>query len=135
MNAHQRRKVIVVGLVLGMIYVSSYLVLSRRGFLQADQWNSKGFYFITPTSHAAWQVNWCLVIIYYPVIVIDNMLGTGRPVGSEPIYHLSLGGQEVRPGRDQRALFVRSNHRILGGDRLPPPRHPGVDVGRRDSSG
>jgi hypothetical protein len=31
MNAHRRRTVIVTGLVLGVIYVSSYLVLSRRG--------------------------------------------------------------------------------------------------------
>ena len=62
-----------------------------RGFAQSDEWNLKGFYFITPTSHTAWQVNWCLVIVYYPAIAIDNMLGMGRPVGSEPIYHLSLG--------------------------------------------
>ena len=84
-----------------LFYVSSYLALSRRGFAQSDEWNLKGFYFITPTSHTAWQVNWCLVIVYYPAIAIDNMLGMGRPVGSEPIYHLSLGGQEMLPRRDQ----------------------------------
>ena len=100
MNADRRRKVAVIGLVLCVIYVSSYLALSRRGFAQADEWNAKGFYFITPSSHTAWQVNWCLVIVYYPLIAIDNMLGTGRPVGSEPIYHLSVGGQEDLPGQD-----------------------------------
>ena len=100
MNADRRRKVAVIGLVLCVIYVSSYLALSRRGFAQADEWNAKGFYFITPSSHTAWQVNWCLVIVYYPLIAIDNMLGTGRPVGSEPIHHLSAGSQEDLPGQD-----------------------------------
>ncbi len=99
MNADRRRKVAVIGLVLCVIYVSSYWALSRRGFAQADEWNAKGFYFIAPSSHTAWQVNWCLVIVYYPLIGIDNMLGTGRGVGSEPIYLLSVSGQESPPGQ------------------------------------
>ena len=81
MNADRRRKVAVIGLVLCVIYVSSYLALSRRGFAQADEWNARGFYFITLSSHKAWQVNWCLVIVYYnePWRVSGEGLWDGTP--------------------------------------------------------
>ena len=36
---------------------------------------------------------------------IDKMLGTGRGVGSEPIYHLSAGGQHTQLGQHGRLII------------------------------
>ncbi len=101
----RRRKWMAVIAILLLAYVSSYFILSRRGFAQADNWNAKGFYFVFPSRPAEWKVNWCLVVVYYPLIVIDNMLGTGRPIGSEPIYRLSDGSPRVFPRCDGRELL------------------------------
>jgi hypothetical protein len=77
-------------LVLLAAYIGSYLVLSRRGFAQADEWNAIGFYFFTPRETTTWRVcNYGCAKLYYPLIVIDNWLGIGRPVASEPLWHLS----------------------------------------------
>ncbi|NUQ61344.1 MAG: hypothetical protein HUU20_02580 [Pirellulales bacterium] len=78
------------------MYVSSYLALSRQGFAGCDACNAEGFYFFLPpeeTTH--WSVWWwrcrnhTLVGVYYPLIMLDNLIGTGRPVASEPIWQLS----------------------------------------------
>ena len=42
-----RRAAILVSLLL-VAYVASYLVLSRRGYAQADEWHLCGFYYFTP---------------------------------------------------------------------------------------
>ena len=34
------------------------------------------------------------LIVYYPLIVIDNAIGTGRPIASEPMYRLSVASLE-----------------------------------------
>ncbi len=92
---HRRTKVMSVVVTLCLAYVSSYLILSRRGFAQADEWNAPGFYFVTPRNETTWRINWCLSVLYYPLIAIDSALGTGRPLGSEPIYRLSPGPENT----------------------------------------
>ena len=57
----RRRKLISVVVLLTLVYVSSYVILSRRGFAQADEWNIKGFYFVFPSNHTEWQVNWSFI--------------------------------------------------------------------------
>jgi hypothetical protein len=69
------------------IYVSSYIVLSRRGFVQADAWNAKGFYFVKPENTDKWRFwNYTLAKVYGPLVAIDNAIGTGRPIASEPMW-------------------------------------------------
>jgi len=83
---------VVVGLlaVLLTVYISSYVVLSRRGFAQSDAWETEGFYFLTPENTDEWRFrNYPLVRVYYPLILIDNWIGTGRPIASEPLWGLS----------------------------------------------
>ena len=85
-----RRIFIVTAVVFLSIYVGSYYLLSRRGFGEMDTWDGVGFYFITPKESNVWAVcNYGLVVIYYPLIVIDNAIGTGRPVGGIPLWRIS----------------------------------------------
>lgn len=77
-------------MVLAIVYIGSYIALSRRGFAQADEWGVKGFYFFLPADTVTWRVcNYGCVVAYYPLILVDNWLGTGRPVAHEPLWHLS----------------------------------------------
>ena len=49
-----------------------------------------GFYFVPPEDTDEWRFrNYTLVRIYYPLIVIDNFIGTGRLVAHEPLWGLS----------------------------------------------
>lgn len=88
MTKHKKRIIWTTILVLLLAYVSSYLILSRRGFRDADEYNMVGFYFFLPEPTDAWRIkNYGLVLLYYPLIFIDNnILGTGRAVASEPLW-------------------------------------------------
>jgi hypothetical protein len=84
----RRRLVIVIALL--VLYVGSYLALSRLGFAQARAWGGKGFYFFTPRDSALWRVfNYGCVGLYYPLIVADNELGTGMWPAKEPLWGLT----------------------------------------------
>ena len=85
-----RKKWLVWALVLLLAYVGSYAVLSRRAFREAEECGNLGFYFFTPEDTGAWHVkNYGLVFLYYPLILIDNILGTGRPVAGDPLFRVS----------------------------------------------
>ena len=86
----KRRRWIAVSLLLFVVYVASYFVLSRRAFAVADVYDFEGFYFFTPKDTVTWRFwNYSAVCIYYPLIKVDNLLGTGRPIASEPMWGLS----------------------------------------------
>jgi len=86
----KRGRSIIIDIVLFLLYVSSYLVLSRRAFAAADQYGFEGFYFLTPQNTATWlSANGTLNCIYYPLIKFDNMVGTGRPIANEPMWGLN----------------------------------------------
>ncbi len=79
-------------LALILAYVGSYLVLSRRGFAQSEALGlgRDGFYFFPPQETASWRAwNYGCVRFYYPLIVLDVWLGTGRDVYCEPLWRLS----------------------------------------------
>jgi len=77
-------------LVLILAYVGPYYVLSRRAFCLADQWGMMGFYFLPPENSDAWRrKNYGLVCFFYPLILLDNALSTGRPVACEPMWGMS----------------------------------------------
>ena len=94
MNPRRRTYIrwIAIGLLVALLiaYVSSYAVLSRRGFAQSDVRNADGFYFIPPEDSDQWRFwNYTLVRFYYPLILIDNWIGTGRSIAAEPMWRLS----------------------------------------------
>jgi hypothetical protein len=98
-------------LVLLAIYVSSYTILSRRGFALSDRWDMEGFYFLLPENTDEWRFwNDALVRFYYPLILIDNWLGTGRPIASEPLWGLSR-----RTVQDRVATPVTRPHTTVSG--------------------
>jgi hypothetical protein len=73
-----------------LLYVDSYRVFSRRGFADADRTNTQGFYFFPPEDTHAWQYrNYACVYVYYPLIEVDQLAGTGRAPGKPPLFHLS----------------------------------------------
>jgi len=50
----------------------------------------EGFYFLPPENSDQWRFwNYTLARFYYPLILIDNWIGTGRPFGREPLWNLS----------------------------------------------
>lgn len=87
---NNRLKIIRTALItLLVVYVSSYLVMSRRGFAEADAWQAEGFYFLTPRDSTTWRFgNYSLVAIYSPLILIDVAIGTGRPIAREPMWNI-----------------------------------------------
>ena len=92
-STKRSRRLVVLALLATVLalYISSYIVLSRRGFAYAElNYEVPGFYFLPPENTDEWRFwNYTLVRLYYPLIYIDNLMGTGRPVGSEPLWDLS----------------------------------------------
>lgn len=81
-----RRRVV----LLLLLYVASYLALSRLAFREARQCGSKGFYFFTPQDTTLWRAsNYACVVLYYPLIVLDDRVGTGMRPAAEPLWGLS----------------------------------------------
>jgi hypothetical protein len=71
-------------------YVTSYVVLSRRGFAMSEEAGFSGFYFFPPEDTDSWRrMNYGCVTIYYPLIVIDNWIGTGKCPAAPPLMRLS----------------------------------------------
>jgi hypothetical protein len=75
-------------------YVVSYIALSRHGFYQANISRIQGFYFIFPHNDFSSVLNRFLVIVYWPLIVIDNAFGTGRSPATDPLDGLACRKSE-----------------------------------------
>lgn len=70
-------------------YVGSYYFLSRLGFRDSDEHHMIGFYFVTPLTPERACLNTACVVFYSPLILIDNVMGTGRYPGiSMPLSQL-----------------------------------------------
>ncbi len=79
---------LVVGFVL---YCGSYVILSRRGFAAAAQFNADGFWFVQPHSSQSAIESTCnevLVVCYCPLLALDQACGTGRPAAAWPMSSL-----------------------------------------------
>ena len=101
----RRRKVLIGIAVALLVYVGSYAALSRRAYRVTDSYELGGYYFVFPHPEhpARIAAHWALVVVYYPLIQIEEFLGTGRsPSISEPLW--SLWQPCLRPCR--RAGFV-----------------------------
>jgi hypothetical protein len=85
-----RRALLPTALFLLGLHVGTYLGLSRRGYDEARRYNLQGFYYFTPEPTDAWRSShhWCWVA-FWPLNEIDKLIGTGRPVGFEPLWGLS----------------------------------------------
>jgi hypothetical protein len=73
-----------------LAYVGSYYVLSRRGFRESDRYGYKGFHFVPPVyGGGSERANERYFRFYWPLIRLDEFLGTGRPPGADPMWGLS----------------------------------------------
>jgi hypothetical protein len=73
-----------------IIYVGSYLWLSRRGYAEADRYRMQGFYYFAPEDTDAWRnKNFGCVVLYWPLNAVDRLFGFGRYPAAEPLFHLS----------------------------------------------
>jgi hypothetical protein len=92
-----KRKVWLTLLCLLLAYVTSYVVLSRRGIAFSQRVGCEGFWFFPPDGTNTWRLmNYGCVCFYYPLIVIDNWIGTGRPAACEPTRRLVYSGDARR---------------------------------------
>ena len=77
--------------LLAALYISSYVVLSRRAYAEADRCGFEGFYYFLPENTAAWRVkNQGGMVLFYPLNLIDQWVGLGRPPACEPMWGLSV---------------------------------------------
>jgi hypothetical protein len=78
------------GAVLLLLYLGSYVALSRRGYAEADRYNITGFYYFFPEDSDAWRwKNYGCVYLFGPLNVVDRWAGLGRHPASEPVWGLS----------------------------------------------
>ncbi len=81
----------IAGIVL-LLYSSSYVWLSRRGYAEAEEYKFKGFYYFFPENSDAWRCkNYGCMILYWPANLVDTSIGLGRYPASEPLFGLTDG--------------------------------------------
>ena len=88
MRKKWKRLLLVLGALL-VLYVGSYVALSRRGYAEADQCHLQGFYYSCPEDSDAWRLRNCTcVYLFWPLNIVDRWLGLGRCPASEPFRGL-----------------------------------------------
>ena len=92
-----------------VVYFLSYVTFSRVAYLRADAANAEGFYFFFPSTGATTIMNDLCFVIYWPLVQIEELLGTGRPRAADPLRRLSVketlnshGYLKGIPGTDSR---------------------------------
>lgn len=89
MHRDRVRKLIVI--TLAGLYVLTYVVLSRRGYAEADRTNAPGFYYVRPENSPRWRrTNAACVKIYWPINAVDRWFFNGRSPAAEPLLELSF---------------------------------------------
>ena len=65
-----------------LLYVTSYVILSRRGYARTDEagLGNRTFFFVIPDTPKKCQQNVRWERMYAPLIKLDVLLGTGRKI-------------------------------------------------------
>jgi hypothetical protein len=85
-----KRPLLVFGTLLFLLYVGTYVTLSRRGYSEADPHHVTGFYYFLPENSDAWRLkNYGCVYLFWPINAVDRWLGFGRYPAFEPLWGLS----------------------------------------------
>jgi len=78
------------GSLLAVFYISSYVVLSRQAYTEADRYGFEGFYYFLPENTAVWRIkNQGCMVSFYPLNLIDQWVRLGRTPPCEPMWGLS----------------------------------------------
>lgn len=76
--------------ILVLIYITSFLFLSRRGLAIARSSGSEGYYFTAPTDHRSDQFEMVIQFFFAPCVLVDVMIfGSSSPSSSAPLRSLS----------------------------------------------
>jgi hypothetical protein len=82
-----RKLLLLAAVLLCVTYVGSYVVLSRRGYADADYYGFKGFYYFLPEDNGGWRLrNGFCVVVYWPVNKLDVAIGLGQYPAVEPTW-------------------------------------------------
>ncbi|WP_425614859.1 hypothetical protein NA78x_004738 [Anatilimnocola sp. NA78] len=68
-----------------IVYLGVYVVMSRRGYQQSRAVGLKGFFFVLPHDERALQLNRACQLVFYPLVQVEMLLGTGEHPGGEPL--------------------------------------------------
>jgi hypothetical protein len=86
----KRKRLLLILAALLVVYVASYLALSRRGYAEARRWHVDGFYYFTPQDNDVWRAaNLSCVVLFAPANGVGRLLGFGMPPGNEPLWALA----------------------------------------------
>jgi len=101
---HRRRWFLVMMCIL-LAYVGSYLYLSRRGIALGRQWQVEGFYFFPPFEETDfWRLrNYGCACFYFPLLVIEDWLGTGKGFSWDSGIMSVSGSQTPPPTQDTKS--------------------------------
>lgn len=85
-----RPRLTVLSFVLLVVYVGSYLWISRKQYARADQYGLSGFNYVMPERTEHWHIrNGACLVVFGPLNVLDRILGCGRSPGmGEPLWEL-----------------------------------------------
>lgn len=83
-----RRRIIV--LLCFSLYIGSYATISRMGMSRTDNVGVGGYYLVTPDSELTAMLNCACVVVYSPLIVIEDLCGTAEPpLRGIPLFQMS----------------------------------------------
>ncbi len=79
------RKVCFVAVMMFVAYVASYFLWSHiSARVVSKPRGMEGFYFVFPSSARAKLINHWITIVYFPLVYIEGVLGTGPGLAHDP---------------------------------------------------
>jgi hypothetical protein len=72
-----------------VLYVGSFLVLSRIGIREAQKYDSHGYYFIEPTNTSRDHIHISLYVFFWPLVQIDRYINGGYGPATPPLREMN----------------------------------------------
>ncbi len=72
-----------------VLYVGSFLVLSRIGIREAQRYHSHGYYFIEPTNTSRDDIHFSLYVFFWPLVQIDYFFNGGIGPATPPLREMN----------------------------------------------
>ena len=90
----RKQRILIVGLsAVLLVYVTSFIAISRPAISTARSYNTTYYYFVSPRTNNGFRKHWMLRLLFYPLWQIESAVGEGfEPARSQPMYDLSSYG-------------------------------------------
>lgn len=86
-----------------VLYVGSFIALSRIGIREAQKYSSHGYHFVEPTSTTRDRIHFSLWIFFWPLVQIDYFVNGGSGPAIPPLRDISSNSEH---GVTYEALFA-----------------------------